>query len=109
MGEQVLGEAIGGLARGLVGAEAGVQGEAAQGGERLAEGRGTAAQRLGQAACEALGQGIGAAIVEFEEQQIVQGIALDRAADRLGAISSKKPLTNLVAQGPEALVAGRGA
>ena len=52
-----------------------MQGEAAQGGERLAEGSRTAAQRLGQAAREALSQGVGAAIVDLEEEQVVQRIA----------------------------------
>ena len=42
VGEQVLGEASGGIAGDAVSAEAGVQGEAAQGGERLAEGSRTA-------------------------------------------------------------------
>ena len=109
VGEQVLGEAGGGIAGDAVSAEAGVQGEAAQGGERLAEGSETVAQRLGQAAREALSQGVGAAIVDLEEEQVVQRIALDRAADRLGAIGLQKPLAGLVAQGPEAFVTGRGA
>ena len=85
-----------------------MQGEAAQGSERLAKGRGTAAQRLGQAAREALGQGVGTTIVELEEQQVVQRIALDCAADRLRAVGIQKPLARLIAQGPEALVTGRG-
>ena len=107
VGEQVLGEASGGIGRDAVSAEAGVQGKAAQGGDRLAEGSGTAAQRLGQAAREAVGQGVGAAIVDLEEEQVVQRIALDRAANRLGAIGLPKPLAGLVAQGPEAFVTGR--